>query len=94
MCYFGICTRASKSAPNAVAHQPLAAIRSVDLKRTGPAALDDGSDHLDRELGHWEAEINRVKRDSLPALARLHRALLEGKPEPCPSGGALGVNIV
>ncbi|MGH3267358.1 MAG: phosphotransferase, partial [Trebonia sp.] len=46
--------------------------------------LDDGRNHLDRELGHWFAEMNRVKRDRLPALERLHRALLAGKPEPCP----------
>jgi aminoglycoside phosphotransferase (APT) family kinase protein len=28
--------------------------------------------------------MNRVKRDSLPALQRLHQALRESKPEPCP----------
>jgi aminoglycoside phosphotransferase (APT) family kinase protein len=64
--------------------EQLAAIHSVDLKHTGLDALDDGSDHLDRELDHWAAEMNRVKRDSLPALQRLHRALRESKPEPCP----------
>jgi aminoglycoside phosphotransferase (APT) family kinase protein len=64
--------------------EQIAAIHTVDLKLTGLDALDDGSDHLDRELGHWAAEMNRVKRESLPALERLHQALRESKPEPCP----------
>ena len=64
--------------------EQLAAIHSVDLKQTGLDALDNGSDHLDRELEHWAAEMNRVKRDSLPALERLHQVLCERKPEPCP----------
>jgi aminoglycoside phosphotransferase (APT) family kinase protein len=64
--------------------EQLAAIHSVDLKQTRLDALDSGSDHLDRELDHWVAEMNRVKRDSLPALERLHRALCASKPEPCP----------
>jgi aminoglycoside phosphotransferase (APT) family kinase protein len=64
--------------------EQLAAIHTVDLKRTGLDALDDGGDHLDRELDHWAAEMNRVRRDALPALERLYRALRETKPEPCP----------
>lgn len=64
--------------------EQLAAIHAVDLTRTGLATLDDGAGHLDRELGHWAAEMNRVKRGPLPALERLHRALLSGKPAPCP----------
>ena len=64
--------------------EQLAAIHSVDLEQTGLDALDDGSDHLDRELDHWAAEMNRVKRDTLPALERLHQALRASKPEPCP----------
>jgi aminoglycoside phosphotransferase (APT) family kinase protein len=64
--------------------EQLAAIHSVDLEQTRLDALDNGSDHLDRELEHWAAEMNRVKRDSLPALERLHQALRERKPEPCP----------
>jgi aminoglycoside phosphotransferase (APT) family kinase protein len=64
--------------------EQLAAIHSVDLEQTNLDALDHGSDHLDRELEHWATEMNRVKRDSLPALERLHQALRERKPEPCP----------
>ncbi len=64
--------------------EQLAAIHSVDLKQTGLDALDDGSDHLDRELNHWADEMHRVKRDSLPALERLLQALRDSKPEPCP----------
>ena len=64
--------------------EQLAAIHSVDLKQTGLDALEDGSDHLDRELNHWAAEMNRVRRDSLPALERLLAALRQSKPKPCP----------
>jgi aminoglycoside phosphotransferase (APT) family kinase protein len=64
--------------------EQLAVIHSVDLTRTGLAALDDGGDHLDRELNHWAYEMDRVKRDSLPALERLLEALRNSKPEPCP----------
>ncbi len=63
--------------------EQLAAIHSVDLKQTGLDALDDGSDHLDRELNHWAGEMDRVKRDSLPALERLLAALRQSKPKPC-----------
>lgn len=65
--------------------EQLAAIHTVDLARTGLDTLDVGTNHLDRELGHWAAEMNRVKRGRLPALERLHRALLADKPEPCPT---------
>jgi aminoglycoside phosphotransferase (APT) family kinase protein len=64
--------------------EQLAAIHSVDLERTGLAALDDGASHLHRELAHWAAEMDRVKRGSLPALERLHRALADGTPEAHP----------
>jgi aminoglycoside phosphotransferase (APT) family kinase protein len=64
--------------------EQLAAIHTVDLGGTGLDTLDDGANHLDRELGHWAAEMNRVKRGHLPALERLHRELLTAKPEPCP----------
>ena len=65
--------------------EQLAAIHTVDLVQTGLDALGDGTDHLGRELDHWAAEMNRVKRDRLPALERLQRALCAGKPEPCPN---------
>ncbi|WP_434086241.1 phosphotransferase family protein [Mycobacterium lentiflavum] len=64
--------------------EQLAAIHSVDLKQTGLDALDDGSNHLRRELDHWASEMDRVKRDSLPALERLLQALRDSQPEPCP----------
>ena len=64
--------------------EQIAAIHAVDLEQTGLGALDDGRGHLDRELDHWAAEMNRVKRDSLPALERLHLALRASEPEPCP----------
>ena len=64
--------------------EQLAAIHSVDLASTGLDAIDDGSEHLDRELNHWANEMNRVKRDSLPALERLLAALRASKPAPFP----------
>ncbi|MGO9511041.1 MAG: phosphotransferase family protein [Mycobacterium sp.] len=64
--------------------EQLAAIHAVDLEQTGLRALDDGGAHLDRELDHWADEMNRVKRDSLPALERLLRELRETMPEPSP----------
>ncbi len=65
--------------------EQLAAIHTVDLARTGLDTLDVGTNHLDRELGHWAAEMDRIKRGRLPALERLHRALLADKAEPCPT---------
>jgi aminoglycoside phosphotransferase (APT) family kinase protein len=62
----------------------LAAIHSVDLTETGLDALDDGGGHLERELNHWAAEMDRVKHDRLPALERLLDALRESAPKPCP----------
>jgi aminoglycoside phosphotransferase (APT) family kinase protein len=64
--------------------EQLAAIHTVDLAQTGLDTLDDGRGHLDRELDHWAAEMNRVKRDRLPALERLQHALRADQPEPCP----------
>jgi aminoglycoside phosphotransferase (APT) family kinase protein len=63
----------------------LAAIHSVDLEHTGLDALDDGGNHLERELNHWASELDRVKRDSLPALERLLQALRDSRPEQCPN---------
>lgn len=62
----------------------LAAIHSVDLLQTGLDVLDDGSNHLYRELDHWATEMDRVKRDSLPALERLREGLRDSMPQPCP----------
>jgi aminoglycoside phosphotransferase (APT) family kinase protein len=64
--------------------EQLALIHAVDLEQTGLDALDDGSDHLDRELNHWAREMDRVKRGALPALERLLAQLRDTKPEPCP----------
>ncbi|OBG64684.1 MULTISPECIES: phosphotransferase family protein [unclassified Mycobacterium] len=65
--------------------EQLAAIHAVDLARTGLDSLDDGGTHLERELDHWAAEMDRVKRGCLPALERLHRGLRESRPAPCPT---------
>ena len=59
----------------------IAAIHAVDLHATGLDAIADGRDYLDRELGHWAAEIERVKRGRLPALERLVDALRERQPD-------------
>jgi aminoglycoside phosphotransferase (APT) family kinase protein len=64
--------------------EQLAAIHSVDLRQSGLDALDDGGNHLHRELDHWATEMDRVKRDSLPALERLLEALRASTPQPCP----------
>jgi aminoglycoside phosphotransferase (APT) family kinase protein len=62
--------------------EQLAAIHAVDLQATGLGSLDDGASHLDRELGHWAAEMHRVKRGNLPALERLLQGLHDTKPAP------------
>ena len=62
----------------------LATVHTVDVQATGLDALGDGSDHLERELDHWAAEMHRVQRGTLPALERLLRALRDAKPRPCP----------
>ncbi len=62
----------------------LAAIHTVDLSATGLEALDDGSDHLDREIDHWASAMHRVQRGTLPALERLLQELRESKPTQCP----------
>lgn len=64
--------------------EQLAAIHSVDLAGTGLQHLGDGSDHLVRELDHWSAEMNRVKRGTLPALERLRQGLRETMPDASP----------
>lgn len=59
----------------------IAAIHAVDLHATGLDAIADGRTYLDRELGHWAAEIERVKRGPLPALERLVDELRERQPD-------------
>ncbi len=65
--------------------EQIAAIHTVDLDATGLCGLDDGGNHLDRELDHWAHEMNRVKRGALPALERLLDGLRETRPQPCPN---------
>ncbi|BDE16455.1 MULTISPECIES: phosphotransferase family protein [Mycobacterium] len=64
--------------------EQLAAIHAVDLDQTGLVTLDDGRNHLDRELDRWAGEMHRVQRGELPALQRLLAVLRERRPEPCP----------
>ncbi|WP_326547207.1 phosphotransferase family protein [Mycolicibacterium sp. ND9-15] len=61
----------------------LAAIHTVDIAAAGLAAMDDGTDHLDREIGHWAGEMERVKRGPLPALERLLEELNTSRPQRC-----------
>jgi aminoglycoside phosphotransferase (APT) family kinase protein len=65
--------------------EQIAAIHSVDLQATGLEAIGDGERYLDRELGFWSDEIERVQRGPIPALERLVTALREQQPEQCPS---------
>ena len=60
----------------------IAAIHAVDLNVTGLNALDDGKDHLDREINRWAGELHRVQRGPLPALERLLEELRASKPVP------------
>jgi aminoglycoside phosphotransferase (APT) family kinase protein len=62
----------------------LAAIHLVDLAATGLGSLADGSDFLDGELARWSGEAVRWRRGPLPQLERLHRELVERRPDPCP----------
>ena len=65
--------------------EQLAAIHAVDLDATGLRGLDDGADHLDREIAHWAGEMDRVKRGPLPALERLLTELQATRPPACPT---------
>jgi aminoglycoside phosphotransferase (APT) family kinase protein len=62
--------------------EQLAAIHTVDLQATGLDRLDDGRNHLARELDRWADEMHRVQRGPLPALERLLKGLRKIKPEP------------
>jgi len=65
--------------------EQLAAIHLVDLRATGLDAIGDGHGYLDRELGHWDAELRRVQRATLPALERLVAMLREQQPAQHPA---------
>ena len=65
--------------------EQIAAIHRVDVGATGLDELGHGRDYLERELEHWGAEIERVKRGRLPQLERLRDALRERRPAPCPA---------
>ncbi|HNM83415.1 MAG TPA: phosphotransferase family protein, partial [Mycobacterium sp.] len=64
--------------------EQIAAVHAVDLDATGLRNLDTG-DHLRRELDHWAAEMDRVKRGPLPALERLLAELRTSMPQPHPT---------
>ncbi len=65
--------------------EQLAAVHTVDLTATGLDALEDGRDHLDREISHWADEMHRVQPGPLPALERLLSELRGSKPEQYPT---------
>jgi aminoglycoside phosphotransferase (APT) family kinase protein len=65
--------------------EQLSAIHRVDVDKAGLSDLSDGEVHLARELDHWAAEINRVRRGPLPALERLLSELRAAMPDPCPA---------
>lgn len=62
--------------------EQIAAIHTVDVAAAGLDSLADGREHLDREIAHWTAEMQRVKRGTLPALERLLNELTSGQPAP------------
>ena len=63
--------------------EQIAAIHSVDLVAVQLDSLDQGRNHLDREIAHWASEMERVKRGPLPALERLLHELKNSQPPPC-----------
>lgn len=65
--------------------EQIAAIHAVNLVDAGLDSLADGRNHLDREIAHWSAEMERVKRGPLPALERLLRDLRDSQPAPSPA---------
>lgn len=62
--------------------EQLAAIHTIDVAGAGLESLADGRNHLDREIGHWSTEMERVRRGTLPALERLLRELKDRQPAP------------
>ncbi len=65
--------------------EQLAAIHTVDIAGVHLDSLDDGGNHLDREIDHWSQELQRVKRATLPALERLLHELKVSRPSPHPA---------
>ena len=65
--------------------EQLAAIHTVDIAGVHLDSLDDGGNHLDREIDHWSQEMQRVKRATLPALERLLHELKASRPSPHPA---------
>lgn len=62
----------------------IAAIHTVDLDAVGLTTIADGRTHLDRELEHWTAEVERAGGPAEPVFARLIDGLRAGQPAPCP----------
>ncbi|BBY91035.1 aminoglycoside phosphotransferase [Mycobacterium gallinarum] len=62
--------------------EQLAAIHTVNVADARLDSLADGLSHLDREIGHWSEEMQRVKRGTLPALERLLHELKASQPAP------------
>jgi aminoglycoside phosphotransferase (APT) family kinase protein len=65
--------------------EQIAAIHTVDIAGVHLDSLDDGANHLDREIDRWAGEMQRVKRGILPALERLLRELKDSQPSPHPT---------
>ncbi len=64
------------------------AIASIHNVRPDTADLSfiEAEDQVDKELAHWSAEMERVKKGPLPALERLREELVTTKP---PSPGII-----
>src|SRR5687767_810899 len=63
----------------------IAEMHTVDLAATGLDQLEDGHDHLTRELDRWEGEVRRVRRGPVPALERLIAELRASQPAQTPT---------
>ena len=59
--------------------EAIASIHNIRPETTDLSFLD-GNDHVSRDLAHWRAEIERVKKAPLPALERLHEELVAAQP--------------
>jgi aminoglycoside phosphotransferase (APT) family kinase protein len=76
-----------KDTPDAIARMSehifdqLAAMHQVDIGVPSLRALGSGVGYVDRELDHWEGQLERWKRGTLPAMERLISELRRTKPE-------------